>query len=54
MPRPSGGFTRLQHAAIKVHDIEAAKDFYVNTLGFTVSEIFAALERRVSYYAAKR
>ena len=40
MPRPSGGFTRLQHAAIKVHDIEAAKDFYVNTLGFTVSEIF--------------
>ena len=40
MPRPSGGFTRLQHAAIKVHDIEAAKDFYVNTLGFTISEIF--------------
>ena len=40
MPRPSGGFTRLQHAAIKVHDIKAAKDFYVNTLGFTISEIF--------------
>ena len=40
MPRPPEGLMRLQHAAIKVHDIEAAKDFYVNTLGFTISEIY--------------
>ncbi len=31
---------RLQHAAIKVHDIEAAKNFYVNILGFSISEIY--------------
>ena len=40
MPRPPEGLMRLQHAAIKVHDIDAAKDFYVNTLGFTISEIY--------------
>ncbi len=33
-------FMGLQHAAIKVHDLEAAKDFYVNKLGFTISEIY--------------
>lgn len=39
MPKPPEGPMRLQHAALKVHDIEAAKDFYVNRLGFTISEI---------------
>ena len=39
MPKPPEGPMRLQHAALKVHDIEAAKDFYVNKLGFAVSEI---------------
>ena len=33
-------FMGLQHAAIKVHDLEAAKDFYVNKLGFSISEIY--------------
>ena len=33
MPRPPEGLMRLQHAALKVHDIEAAKDFYVNHAG---------------------
>ena len=33
------GLLGLQHIALKVHDIEAGIDFYVNTLGFTISEI---------------
>ncbi|MEE9273884.1 MAG: VOC family protein [bacterium] len=40
MGTPPGGFMGLQHIAIKVHDIEAAIDFYVNKLGFTVTEIY--------------
>ena len=40
MPKAPPKFMALQHAAIKVHDIEAAKDFYVNKLGFTISEIY--------------
>lgn len=40
MGNPPSGFMGLQHIAIKVHDIKAAIDFYVNKLGFTVSEIY--------------
>lgn len=40
MPKPPSGFVRLQHNAIKVHDIDQAIDFYVNKLGFTVTEIY--------------
>lgn len=40
MSKMPPNFMALQHAAIKVHDIEAAKDFYVNKLGFTISEIY--------------
>ncbi len=40
MSKPPEGPMRLQHAAVKVHNIEAAKDFYVNKLGFHISEIY--------------
>ncbi len=39
MGKPPSGFMGLQHIALKVHDIKAGIDFYVNKLGFTVSEI---------------
>ena len=39
MARPPSTFMGPQHVAIKVHDIGAAIDFYVNKLGFTISEI---------------
>ncbi len=39
MGNPPGGLLGLQHIALKVHDIGAGIDFYVNKLGFTVSEI---------------
>ncbi|MBI4251228.1 MAG: VOC family protein, partial [Candidatus Tectomicrobia bacterium] len=39
MPQPPSPFLGLQHIGLKVHDIEAALDFYVGKLGFTVTEI---------------
>ena len=38
MPIPSNGFKGLQHIAIKVSNIDISLDFYINVLGFTVSE----------------
>ena len=38
MPIPKNRFKGLQHIAIKVSDIETSLDFYLNVLGFTVSE----------------
>ncbi len=40
MGKPPSEFMGLQHIALKVHDIKAGIDFYVNKLGFTVSEIY--------------
>ena len=39
MPRPPSPFLGLQHIGVKVHDIEAAIDFYVHKLGFTITEV---------------
>ncbi|OGL58978.1 MAG: hypothetical protein A3J27_08120, partial [Candidatus Tectomicrobia bacterium RIFCSPLOWO2_12_FULL_69_37] len=39
MPQPPSPFLGFQHIGLKVHDIEAALDFYVGKLGFTVTEI---------------
>ena len=38
MPIPKNRIKGLQHIAIKVSDIETSLDFYLNVLGFTVSE----------------
>ena len=38
MPRPVNRFKGLQHIAIKVSNIDASLEFYINVLGFTVSE----------------
>ncbi len=48
MGKPPSGFMGLQHIAIKVHDIDAAIDFYVTKLGFTVSEIYPPAGSRAS------
>ncbi len=39
MAKPPSGFSGLNHVAIKVHNIRAAVDFYVDKLGFKVTRV---------------
>ena len=41
-------FVGLQHIAIKVHDIELARRFYTEILGFTITENYNREKFRIS------